>query len=323
VLIRKRHEERVSKLGEEAAQERLRLQECVAELDRRRKAAADAEVRIAELRNQVDTLRAGLLNRAHEFTHPEVVNMRAELDRVREDSRVQAELKGKLAAEVKRLQHQKLEADKNRETMELEGQRLRHLLEEKSRIMSQNEDLQLLQAAKQQLEVKIQSCEEKLTAIGKADDEEREKEPTLIEARKQEALNNEDVQMQLQVIIEERDGLREGMDMLWQEQQRVTEELDNVSSGYTHLSDRLSEKIEEYQEQEEKLQQYDNLLRMLQENAEKNRHTPPTTATVKPTNSPTPPPPPPPAPVENGPAVDAEDDSSHYSDDDFEDPDDD
>merc|ERR1719362_1564238 len=140
---------------------------------------------------------------------------------------------------------------------------------------------------------------------------------------KQEDLNNEDAQMQLQVIIEERDGLREGMDMLWQEQQRVTEELENVSNGYTHLSDRLSEKIEEYQEQEEQLQQYDNLLRMLQENAEKNRHSPPTTAVKPPAPPPPPPPPPAPAPVENGPAADTDADSSHYSDDDFEDPDDD
>merc|ERR1719362_536359 len=128
VQIRKRHEERVAKLEEEAAQERLRLKERVAQLEDRRSAAAEAEVRIAELRHQVDTLRAGLLNRAHEVIHPEVVTMRAELDRVQEESRAQAENKAKLIAEVKRLQHQKLEADKNNETMELEGQRIRQLL---------------------------------------------------------------------------------------------------------------------------------------------------------------------------------------------------
>merc|ERR1711972_1219442 len=87
------------------------------------------------------------------------------------------------------------------------------------------------------------------------------------EENKEISEKHDDVVNQLQVIVEERDGLREGMDLLWQEKAKAVEDLENVSEGYTHLSDRLCEKIEESRELEEQLQQYEQILSMLQENA--------------------------------------------------------
>merc|ERR1719210_1612102 len=104
-----------------------------------------------------------------------------------------------------------------------------------------------------------------MRTIAEADDGERQLETGLIEDKKAQSITTDDVQTQLQVITEERDGLRDGMDMLWQEKTRADEELENVSNGYTHLSDRLYEKIEESREVEEQLAQYENLLKMLQE----------------------------------------------------------
>merc|ERR1719265_3122687 len=137
-----------------------------------------------------------------------------------------------------------------------------------------NEVLLALQAEKEKLDVKCSTLEEKLRSIAEADDLERQRENAVLEETKNVGSQQEESQMQVQVITEERDALRDGMDLLWQEKQRADEELENVSLGYTHLSDRLLEKSEESRELEEQLQQYENLLTMLRDNYEKSRHSP-------------------------------------------------
>merc|ERR1712217_954230 len=111
--------------------------------------------------------------------------------------------------------------------------------------------------------------------MGESDDLERRREPVLKEEHELGQKQNEDIQMQLQVIIEERDGLRDGMELLYQEKTRMDEELENVSEGYTNLSDRLQDKVIEVQELQEQLLQFQNLIHMLQDNFDKVRHSPP------------------------------------------------
>jgi len=308
--LRQRHEAKLGELSQQVLQERAALQERTAQLDDRQRAAADAEGRVAELRRQVETLRAGLLARAEKAeANSEVGRLRAEVEKVADDSTGKGNDKAKIQLEVKRLQQQQLEIEKNRETMEVEIKRMK--LRQAEGIDSPlSEEIVLLQAEKQKWDVKVQSEEERMRVISSAEDGERGKETRLIEEKKLQMTKNDDVQDQLQVIIEERDGLRDGMDMLWREKARADEDLDNVSQGYTHLSDRVFEKIEEKRELEEKLDQYNNLLKMLQDNFEKNRYSPGGQGGASPTAK---------APPAAEKAEDAG--SSHYSDEEFEEPD--
>jgi len=211
----------------------------------------------------------------------EVTRLRKELEEVAKLQSIAAQAKIQLASDVKKLAQQSLESDSQRETLELEVKRMKLRMAEGidgADKLHQTEEILGLQAEKQKLDVRLATLEEKLRNTAEADDLERQRETSLLEENKIFASRNDDSQMQLQVIIEERDALRDGMDQLWQEKIRVDEELDNVTEGYTHLSDRMLEKSEEARELEEKLQEYENLLSMLQENFEKSRHSPITTA---------------------------------------------
>jgi len=317
VQMRKRHEEKLAELKQQVLQERAALEERTAQLDERQRVAADAEGRVMELRRQVETLRSGLLMRAEKAeANSPLAQVKAELESMTDESAKRTNARLSLSQEVKRLQQQLLEVEKSRETMEQEVKRtkLRQAEAVDGVAAKMTEEIMLLQAEKQKWDVKVQSLEERMRTIAEADDTERQKETSLVEDKKLQVSKNDEVQLQLQVIIEERDGLRDGMDMLWQEKTRADEELDSVSNGYTHLTDRLYEKIDEKRELEEKLEQYNNLLQMLQENFEKSRKSPPAHGGASPTA--------PPAPAATPAAEKAEDGgSSHYSDEDFEEPD--
>jgi hypothetical protein len=206
-----------------------------------------------------------------------VTRLKKELEEVAEVQQAKIKAKTELAAAVKTLAQETLEADTQRETLELEVQRMKLRLAEGldgADKLHQTEEIVMLQAEKQKLDVKIANLEEKRRAVSEADDLARKHETEALEASREESKRNDEIQMQLQVIIEERDALRDGMDQLWQEKTRVEEELENVEIGYGHLSERLQEKEEEARELEEKLQQYENLASMLLENSEKNHHSP-------------------------------------------------
>lgn len=184
--------------------------------------------------------------------------------------------KQRLSNDVKRQQQQKLETESAKETLEMDMKRMRLRLAEGLDEASKNvnEEILSLQAEKQKLDVKVTSLEEKLRIVSESDDIERKQEQDLTEEKEIQGAKNDDFQMQLQVIVEERDALREGMDQLWQRKSLANEELENVTFGYTNLSDRLMEKVEEHRELEERLMEYENLRVMLLENMEKARKSP-------------------------------------------------
>merc|ERR1711920_529574 len=189
-----------------------------------------------------------------------------------------------------------------------------------------SEDVMELQGQKHQWDVKVASLEEQLRIASEADDSERQRETAIKNEHAAGMKQNEEVQLQLQVVMEERDGLRDGMDLLWQEKTRLDEELEDVSQGYTNLSDRLSDKADEARELEEQLLQFQNLIHMLQDNFDKVQHEPgewrniaseevaPPAATTNVVTS---------ATVTGGCTEkdDKDDGSSHYSDEEFEEPD--
>jgi len=362
--VRKRQEDRLAQLQQELSSTRMVLEERSAQLDEVQQVASDFENRKEELRKQVDALRSGLLSRAKscETANVAVADIRKELEETAASLNTKSQEKLRLAGDVKRLQQKQLETDTEKETMEMEVKRMR--LRAAEGLVDNNavknspvaEELIDLQAEKQKLDVQVAALEEKSQKLGEEDDAERQRENAILEDLQLKNEGENDQEMELQVIVEERDALREGMDNLYGDKIRCNEELENISMSYTHLSDRLVEKTMETRELQEQLDQYENLLSMLQENYEKNRQSPvpprsayapaaaaPPSAPPGPMPPPAPqangvgphPPPapgPPPAPAAPlppgaaplpGPSLPPEEDngSSHYSDDDFEEPD--
>jgi len=279
--MRVKQEQRLAELQKELDASRGVLSERHVQLDHSRQVAGEKVGKKDDLRRQVDQLRSGLLERAKEMSgNAEVTRKRKELEEVARLQSIGRQAKEEIASNVKKLTQQRLEADTQRETLELEVKRMKLRMAEgldasaNNAKVHQTEEILGLQAEKQKLDVRLGTLEEKLRNIAESDDLERQRETGLLEDNKIQSSRNDDSQMQLQVVIEERDALRDGMDQLWQEKICADEELDGVTEGYTHLSDRLLEKSEEARELEEKSQEYDNLLSMLQENYEKNRHSP-------------------------------------------------
>lgn len=278
-MVRTRLEDRLAEVNRNVDEARTILGERHIQLDESQRAASDSGKRKDELQRQVEVLRSGLLSRADEMASNSKVNeTKTELENIAALLKEKAALKEKLAGECKRLTQQRIEADSEREAMEMDMKRMKlriaEGLDHQQSSREGNEALLVLQAEKEKLDVKCSSLEDKLKSIAEADDVERKRENGVIEETKTTCGQKDESQMQVQVITEERDALRDGMDQLWQEKQRADEELENVSLGYTHLSDRLLEKSEESRELEEQLQQYENLLTMLRENYEKSRHSP-------------------------------------------------
>jgi len=246
-----------------------------ADLAESQTAANNVDRKKAELRNQVEILRAEVLHKATEIEdNPSVAEARTELETISENVKVTNATKIALANEVKRLTQLRMVAEVQKEALENDLSRLRsHMGDELASTVdpAQLEEIIMLQAEKQKLDMHVAALEEKQKICAEQDDETRQRESGCLEEQSLAISRNDDVQTQLQVVTEERDALRDGMDQLWQEKTRCNEQLEDVSNGYLNLSDRLVEKCDEARELEEKLQQYENLLSMLQENFEKSQ----------------------------------------------------
>jgi len=274
----RRLEDRYQEVQRNVESARTVLAERHVQLDESHRAVSDVSKKKRELQLQVEELRNGLLSAADRMTSNDRVNvMKSEFEALANTLKERASAKESLASEVKSLTQRRMEADTEREAMEMDVKRMKLRLAEgldQVGVKDKNETLLVLQAEKEKLDVKCKALEEKLKSIVEADDLERQRENGVLEETANVSNQKDESQMQVQVITEERDALRDGMDQLWQEKQRADEELENVSLGYTHLSDRLLEKSEESRELEEQCQQYENLIKMLAENYEKSRHSP-------------------------------------------------
>jgi len=240
----------------------------------------DVDARKCGLRQSVEALRAGLLERAQQVQgDPQVDRMRGELKDLAARYSSKSAARTRLTADLRSLQERQLEIKAQTETAELEMRRFRlrlaeGLVEAPKGDAQQSEEILLLQAEKQKWDVRIAALEDKMRTIAETDDAERNLETGIMEEKKLHGGKNDEVQLQLQVARDERDDLREGMDILWHEKTSVEEELENLSSGYVDLSERLMSKEDEARELEEQLHKYEDILRMLRQNAEKSRHSP-------------------------------------------------
>lgn len=259
--LRRRNEERLVQLQKEAQSLAESLSQRHDELEQVTQAAVATAERKAKLQAEVQLSRQRLLEKASTLRNPKVENLKAEMDDVMSLAEHQKKEKSSLQKTLQEMTQEQIEAETRREVLQMEVQRMQASVAEAQG--SSSEEVLSVQAEHEKLRMKIASSEEKIRQFSEEEDIERDQETQLLEEKKLVMRRSEDLQMQLQVILEERDGLREGMDLLWQEKTHLEEELENVSEGYTHLSNRLMEKIEETRELEEQMQQYENLFQML------------------------------------------------------------
>jgi len=296
-------------------------------------------------------------------SRPEVAALKNGLEQISANLSSQSGKKKAIAREVKELRQKRLDIEAHKENLEMDLKRMKVRFAQgidgtnDAGKQEVDEEIMLLQAEKQKWDAKILVLQEKLQLVTEAEDKERNIETAMREDNSRQSSQTEEFTTQLQVLTEERDALREGMDQLFDAKGRAEEELENITVSYTHLSDRLNENIDQNRELEDQYQQYENLLEMLQLNMERNRLSPappvsPPAAPVSqayaeeaapnvhlpvaplpavpsvpsaPRAPPPPPPAPPPASAGVGHAVETapDDASSHYSDEAFEEPDED
>jgi len=319
LAIRAKLEAGEEELRRQVEESRAMLAERHAHLEEVKNAASNVCSRKHDLQRQLEELRAGLMQRAEQCEgNPEVTRTKQELAEISSKSGNSTVAKQELGTEVKKLQQRQVEAETTREKLEMEVRRmkLRFASGVDGPTLHQHEDILLMQAEKQKWEVNLQSLEEKMRSIADLNDLEIQRETQLMEDKKVVHSRHDDVALQLQVIVEERDGLRDGNEKLWHEKTRKEEELQDTSNGYSHASDRLLEKEEEVFELREQVEKFENLKELLQENFEKARHSPAQAAALPPIA--------PPAAAQNGKAAPSPrrredgDASSHYSNDSFE-----
>ncbi|KAL4124833.1 hypothetical protein PRIC2_008427 [Phytophthora ramorum] len=134
-----------------------------------------------------------------------------------------------------------------------ENERL--LLEAQTNELRRLADLEKMEAKVLTLEQELATSEEKA----------RQAEQALLESAKrvkelEEA--EEELQLQLQVVTEERDSARQKEEQLFAETNEKDQEIERIRDGYVWVTDRMNSKEDELSELQEQLERYQSLIEM-------------------------------------------------------------
>eukprot|EP00435_Cladocopium_sp_Y103_P022964 s402_g5.t1 len=166
--------------------------------------------------------------------------------------------------EVNQLQHRRKEVTKalNESTsharlVEAEVQRARQKREADEELIGQapEEQLQILQARGQELRSRNEDLEQQLAMMSSEVEEHRNANRRLLQENSEWMAKAEDSQLQMQIVQEERDSLREAMEQLWTEKAQVDEDLEIRMAGYINLSERLNLQQDDNQDLEMQMEQ--------------------------------------------------------------------
>ncbi|ETP00477.1 hypothetical protein F441_22107 [Phytophthora nicotianae CJ01A1] len=131
----------------------------------------------------------------------------------------------------------------------------RHLLE------AQTKELRRL-AELEKMEAKVRSLEKELAV---SEEKARQAEQALLEsAKRMKELEEteEELQLQLQVVTDERDSARQKEEQLFAETNEKDQEIERIRDGYVWVTDRMNSKEDELNELQEQLERYQSLLEM-------------------------------------------------------------
>ncbi|KAG7392671.1 hypothetical protein PHYPSEUDO_015059 [Phytophthora pseudosyringae] len=114
----------------------------------------------------------------------------------------------------------------------------------------------------EKMEAKVQSLEQELAA---SEEKVRQAEQTLLESAKRVKdleETEEELQLQLQVVTDERDSARQKEEQLFAETNEKDHEIERIRDGYVWVTDRMNSKEDELSELQEQLERYQSLLEM-------------------------------------------------------------
>ncbi|KAF1794497.1 Kinesin-like protein [Phytophthora cactorum] len=128
-------------------------------------------------------------------------------------------------------------------------------------ILAMTNELRRL-AELEKMEAKVQSLEQELAA---SEEKACQAEHSLLESAKRVKEleeTEEELQLQLQVVTDERDSARQKEEQLFAETNEKDQEIERIRDGYVWVTDRMNSKEDELSELQEQLERYQSLLEM-------------------------------------------------------------
>jgi len=132
------------------------------------------------------------------------------------------------------------EATSRKLDAELQRERQRREAEQELIGQSPEEQMLILQAHEQKLRTRAGTLEAQIGVMQAEAEERKGANLHLIEEGKELEAKAEDDHLQVQIVLEERDAMREAMEQLWDDKACVDDELSAMTEGYINLSERLN-----------------------------------------------------------------------------------
>jgi len=152
--------------------------------------------------------------------------------------------------------------------IEADVQREREKRETDQELIGQSPEEQklILEAHEQKLRQRSNDLEAQIAQMQSEIDEHKAVNRKLASEKEELAAKAEDTNLQMQIVQEERDSLREAMEQLWTEKATVDEDLEMQMGGYINLSERVNLQQDENDELAEKVEAKKNEVARLQRN---------------------------------------------------------
>jgi len=204
--------------------------------------AADSDPELIELQRQVDQL-------ARDVGNPEALPEEVVLSMLAgqaQEARIQLQRDENdvetLSQRQKELQAALQEAETLSRKLSAELQRERQRREAEQELVGQSpeEQMLILQAHEQKLRTRAGTLEAQIGVMQAEAEDRKTANMHLIEEGKELDAKAEDDHLQMQIVLEERDAMREAMENLWNDKALVDDELSAMMEGYINLSERLN-----------------------------------------------------------------------------------
>lgn len=216
-------------------------------------AASTADQELQELERQLEEL-----SDPSKFSEANVMKLLAgQLDALKVELEHDQEEVNQLQDRRKEVTKALNESTSHARLVEAEVQRARQKREADEELIGQapEEQLQILQARGQELRGRNEDLEQQLAMMSSEVEEHRNANRRLMQENSEWMAKAEDSQLQMQIVQEERDSLREAMEQLWTEKAQVDEDLEIRMAGYINLSERLNLQQDDNQDLEMQMEQ--------------------------------------------------------------------
>lgn len=166
------------------------------------------------------------------------------------------------------LGNQKAETANQARRLEADLLREKQRKEQEEELIGQSAEEQklILQAQEKKLRLRVAALEAQISATQSEAEARKDANDSLQDERNDLSAKAEDAALQMQIVQEERDAMREAMEQLWNQKAAVDEELRDVMDGYTNLTERFSYQQDETLEIEALVEQRQQEVAILQRN---------------------------------------------------------